>query len=73
MKDSRNLQHKLYLILKSKQDFRAFCQWPWNDLEFRELALMVKAYAEANDDVINDDPLLEWLEEYHFFIAEGGG
>ena len=70
MKDSRKLQEKLHSILKGRSDFRAFCQWPWNDLEFKELALTVKAYVEANGEVINDDPLLEWVEEYQFFTSE---
>ncbi len=72
MKDSRKLQEKLNNILKGRSDFRAFCQWPWNDLEFRELALTVKAYVEASGEVVNDDPLLEWLEEYQFFVSGSG-
>jgi hypothetical protein len=70
MKDSAKLQEKLNSLLKGRHNFRAFCQWPWNDLEFREIALMVKAYVERNGEVVNDDPLSEWLEEYHFYYSE---
>lgn len=70
MKDPRRLQEKLHKILKGRSDIRAFCEWPWNDLEFRELASVVKAFMESSGDVTNDDPLAEWLEEYHFFLTQ---
>jgi hypothetical protein len=70
MKDSRKLQEKLHKLLKGRSDIRAFCEWPWNDLEFKEIASLVKSFVERNGEVINDDPLVEWLEEYHFFLSE---
>jgi hypothetical protein len=73
MKDPSKLQSKLNDILKGRHDLRVFCKWPWNDLEFKEVASMVKAYVESNGEVIEDDPLHGWLEEYQFFISEVRG
>lgn len=73
MKDSRKLQEKLYTILKKRTDLRVVCGWPWNDLEFKEIAALVKHYVESSGEVVNDDPLTEWLEEYQFFLSGSGG
>lgn len=73
MKDSRKLQEKLNNLLKGRNDLKVFCQWPWNDLEFKEVATVVKTFVERNGEVVNDDPLTEWLEEYQFFLSGSGG
>jgi hypothetical protein len=43
---------------------------PWNDLDFKEVAWIVQDFVNNNSEVIECDPLKEWLEEYVFFIAD---
>jgi hypothetical protein len=43
---------------------------PWTDLELREVAWMVEDHVNHNPDVINTDPLKDWVEEYKFFRAD---
>jgi hypothetical protein len=43
---------------------------PWNDLDFKEVAWIVKDFVNQNPEVIEGDELQEWLEEYTFFTAD---
>jgi hypothetical protein len=43
---------------------------PWNDLELKEVAWIVQDFVNNNPEVIESDPLKDWIEEYKFFIAD---
>jgi hypothetical protein len=43
---------------------------PWNDLDFKEVAFIVQDFVNQNPDVIECDPLREWLDEYRFYAVD---
>jgi hypothetical protein len=43
---------------------------PWNDLDLKEVAFIVQDFVNGNPEVIECDPLKDWLEEYTFFKAD---
>lgn len=69
MKSSQRLKEKLHGILPDKVDL-AGCNWPWTDSELEGIAKDVQRYLNQSGDVINEDPLIDWLEEYKFFLSE---
>lgn len=73
MKDSSKLQLKLHNILRKKPELGVSSDWPWTDLQFKEIAWVVQDYVDHSGDVTNDDPLHQWLEEYQFFLTERFG
>lgn len=71
MKDSTKLQSKLYKILPKYPGLRLnLTVPPWSDREFYETSWVVEKYIQQSGEVINDDPLQEWLEEYQFFLSQ---
>jgi hypothetical protein len=70
MKSSEKLKEKLRYLLRSYPGVKVGASWPWNDLEFREIAWVVQDYVNNSGDVVNEDPLHEWVEEYNFFRTE---
>lgn len=70
MKSSEKLKEKLRCLLRSYPGVKVGASWPWNDLEFREIAWVVQDYVNNSGDVVNEDPLHEWVEEYNFFRSE---
>jgi hypothetical protein len=46
---------------------------PWNDLELKEVAWIVQDFVNANLDVVESDPLKDWIEEYRFYCADRKG
>jgi hypothetical protein len=46
---------------------------PWNDLDLKEVAFIVQDFVNNNPEVIECDPLKDWLEEYTFFKADHKG
>jgi hypothetical protein len=46
---------------------------PWNDLDFKEVAFIVQDFVNQNPEVIEGDPLKDWLEEYTFYKADYKG
>jgi hypothetical protein len=71
MKNPQKLQEKLVALLRnSKLHIQFPYNRPWTDLELREVAWMVEDHVNHNPDVINTDPLKDWVEEYKFFRAD---
>jgi hypothetical protein len=70
MKDPLKLQEKLIEILKKHPKLKLTFRVPCSDLRLRELAGVVRDFVDNSGDVTNDDPLHEWLEEYHFYHQE---
>jgi hypothetical protein len=75
VKSPSKLQAKLQQLAKSNASLSiATVHYPehWSELDLHEIAWMVKDYVNGNDDVIECDPLKDWLEEYTFFRADRG-
>lgn len=73
MKDSLKLQRKLSLLLPKYPGLRLKPgNPPWTPSEFRRISSEVNLYATQSGEVVNDDPLYDWLEEYQFFLSQGG-
>ena len=71
MKNPQKLQEKLVALLRNSRLHIQFpYNRPWTDLELREVAWMVEDHVNHNPDVINTDPLKDWVEEYKFFRAD---
>jgi hypothetical protein len=70
MKDSQKLQKKLREVLRNKPNIRVSLPAIWTEEQFKEVAWIIQDYVNQSGDVTNDDPLQEWLEEYHFFLAQ---
>ncbi len=72
MKSPDKLQKKLLQLLKGTPALHVMPnpELPWNDLDFKEVAWIVKDFVNQNPEVIEGDELQEWLEEYSFFIAD---
>lgn len=71
MKNPQKLQEKLVALLRSSRLHIQFpFDRPWTDLELREVAWMVEDHVNRNPEVINSDPLKDWVEEYKFFLAD---
>ncbi len=70
MKDSRKLQQKLVELLRNSRLHIQFpSDRPWNDLELKEVAWMIEDYVNQNSDVINSNPLHDWLDECRFHFT----
>ena len=75
MKSASKLQDKLLALTKGNPSLYIItANYPkhWNDLDLNEVAWMVQNYVNRNDDVIECDPLRDWLDEYRFFKADRG-
>lgn len=71
MKSPLKLQHKLQALLKGSKLHVGFdFDKPWDDLILREVAWVVEDFVNHSPDVIECDPLKDWIEEYKFFIAD---
>lgn len=71
MKDPLKLQNKLYGILSRYPNLRLNPRTPpWDAREFREIAWVVDNYVRESGEVVNDDPLQAWLEEYQFYHSQ---
>lgn len=72
MKSPQKLQEKLLSLLKGVPALHVMPnpKLPWGELELREVAHIVKNFVDQNPDVIECDPLKDWLEEYRFFEAD---
>lgn len=70
MKDPVRLQNKLKGILKKRSDLRLEFSIPCTPERLKEIAWVVQDYVNNSGNVINEDPLNEWLEEYNFFLNQ---
>ncbi len=72
MKSPAKLQQKLLQLLRGTPALHVMPnpELPWNDLDFKEVAFIVQDFVNQNPEVIESDPLKDWLEEYKFFRAD---
>lgn len=71
MKSPAKLQEKLRSLLKSNRHlYLHVSDTPWTDLELRDAAWVVEGFVNSAHDVIECDPLKDWLEEYKFYCAD---
>ena len=71
MKDSRKLQQKLVELLRNSRLHIQFpSDRPWNDLELKEVARIVEDYVNRDPDVINSNPLNDWVDECRFYFTD---
>ena len=71
MKNPQNLQNKLISLLRNcRLKIQYPVDRPWSDLELRDIAGVVEDYVNRDLEVINSDPLKDWVEEYKFFRAD---
>ena len=71
MKDPQKLQRKLKSLLANSKLHVGFdFEKPWDDLILREVAWVVEDHVNHNPEVIECDPLKDWIEEYKFFVAD---
>lgn len=75
MKNPAKLQEKLLKLLKGTPALKIFppSRGLWTDLDFWEVSWIVQDFVNANPDVIECDPLKDWLEEYRFYQADRKG
>lgn len=72
MKDPLKLQQKLLTLLKGSATYPKInppANGHWSSDDLAAVAWVVQDYVNRTDDVINADPLKDWLEEYKFFAA----
>lgn len=75
MKNPAKLQSKLLAALSTTPALKIVpptgrC---WEPNEFDGVAWVVQDFVNQNDEVIDCDPLREWLDEYRFFLADQKG
>lgn len=72
MKSPLKLQEKLRSLLKGTPALRILppASGTWNDWDLEEVAWIVQDFVNQNPDVIECDPLKDWLEEYKFYQAD---
>lgn len=74
MKSPAKLQSKLKALLAGSKLHIGFdFDKPWDDLVLREVAWVIADHVNHNPEVIECDPLKDWLEEYRFFAADRKG
>jgi hypothetical protein len=75
VKSPLKLQEKLLNILEGTPALSILppsSGW-WQNAEFEEVAWIVEDFVNANLEVVENDPLKDWLEEYKFAIADSKG
>ncbi len=72
MKDPAKLQQKLLQLLKGTPALHVMPNpnIPWNDMDLKEVAFIVQDFVNNNPEVIECDPLREWLDEYRFYAVD---
>lgn len=65
--ESSNLQSKLFKILQIHPKLKLSIQWPWTEMEFKEIVWTVNDYLAQNSHLTDEDPLQTWLDEYEFW------
>ena len=72
MKDPVKLQRKLESILKGTPALKIMppANGRWSVDELAEVAWIVQDFVNQNNEVIECDPLKDWIEEYKFFRAD---
>lgn len=76
MKSPQKLQEKLLALLKGSPKHPKInppANGHWSSDDLAAVAWVVQDYVNCNDEVIECDPLKDWLEEYKFFAASQKG
>ncbi len=72
MKSPQKLQEKLLALLKGSAKYPKInppANGCWSVDELAAVAWVVQDFVNLNDEVIECDPIKDWLEEYKFFAA----
>ena len=73
VKNPVKLQEKLRNALRSHHRLHInIPDRPWTDLDVREAAWVVNDYLRSQNEVINGEPLHDWLEESQFYMSGRG-
>lgn len=72
MKKLSNLQRKLEALLKGTPALTILPprDKEWSAQEFEEVARLVQNFVNQSPEVIECDPLKDWVDEYKFFTAD---
>lgn len=72
MKSPQKLQQKLLGLLHSHPNLHVmpYPEQPWTELHLREVCGVVSDYLRKSDNVLDYDPLKDWLEEAQFYLAD---
>ena len=72
MKDPTKLQRKLEAILMGTPALNIMppSVGHWTNEELAEVASIVQNFVNQSNEVIEGDPLKDWVEEYKFFAAD---
>ena len=73
MKSPQKLQEKLLALLKGSAKYPKInppASGHWSSDDLAAVAWVVQDFVNRNDEVIECDPIKDWLEEYRFFAAE---
>lgn len=72
MKSPQKLQEKLLALLKGSAKYPKIippASGHWSSDDLAAVAWVVQDFINRNDEVIECDPIKDWLEEYKFFAA----
>lgn len=72
MKSPQKLQEKLLALLKGSAKYPKItppANGHWSIDDLAAVAWVVQDFVNRNDEVIECDPIKDWLEEYKFFAA----
>lgn len=72
MKSPQKLQEKLLALLKGSAKHPKInppASGLWSSDDLAAVAWVIQDHVNRNDEVIECDPLKDWLEEYKFFAA----
>jgi hypothetical protein len=68
VKSPHKLQQKLVELLRNSRLHIQFpYDRPWTDLELRDIAGVVEDYVNRDPEVINSNPIHDWLDEWRFY------
>jgi len=72
MKSLPKLQQKLLVLLRSHPNLHVMPhpEHPWTELHLREICGVISDYLRGSDNVLDYDPLKDWLEEARFYLAD---
>ena len=76
MKSAIKLQEKLLALLSKNTGYPKVnppANGHWSSEDLAAVAWVVQDHVNRNEDVIECDPLKDWMEEYRFFAADRKG
>lgn len=70
MKNLPKIKTKLIDVLRESNHKDLLSDAPWSDQRFFEVVSILKVRLIEDDEVINENPINLWFEEYSFFMDE---